>query len=100
MINATVITLLPEENRGVFDAYATQTGKDLLVTIESVGMNEYYKAMAEGLAPEVVFVIADWADYEGEKRVIWDGDEYRVLRAARRGMNMRLTCERGAFNGV
>lgn len=100
MIDATVITLYPEENRGVFDAYAAETGKELLVTVDSVGMNEYYRAMAEGLAPEVVFIIADWADYAGEKRLTWDGVEYHVIRASRRGMSMRLTCERGAFNGA
>lgn len=100
MIDATVITLFPEGNRGVFDAYAEETGKELLVTVDSVGMNEYYKAMAEGLEPEVVFVIADCADYAGEKRVLWNGEEYHVIRAARRGMSMRLTCEKGAFNGA
>ena len=99
MIDATVITLLPEENRGVFDDPTETTGTTVLVTVDSVGLNEYYKAMAEGLAPEVVFVLSDWADYSGEKRVLWEGTEYHVIRAAKRGMTMRLTCERGAFNG-
>lgn len=99
MLDATIITLMPEENRGVFDARTETTGKDLLVTVESVGMNEYYKALGEGLEPEQVFVIADWADYSGEKLVLWDNVPYSVIRATRRGMTMRLTCERVAFNG-
>lgn len=99
MILATDIWLVPEENRGVFDARTETSSKNVLATVDSVGMNEYYKAMAEGLEPEVVFVLADWADYAGEKLVVWQGQNYKVIRAAMRGVTMRLTCEKEAFNG-
>ena len=98
MIDATVITLWPEENRGIFATRATTEGSDVLATVDSVGLNEYYKAMAEGLEPEVVFVLADYADYAGEKLVLWNNVPYTVIRATRRGMTMRLTCQREAFN--
>ncbi len=92
------ITLYTEQPRGVFDAPGTDT-RTVFATVTDVGMNEYYQAMSLGLAPEIVFEIAVFSDYKGEKLLTYNGDQYRVIRASRRGMKERLVCGKVDVNG-
>lgn len=98
MILADTITLYKETPRGVFDTVGTDS-RTVYADIAEVGMNEYYQAMSAGLAPEIVFELADWSEYDGEKRLVYNDVPYKVIRAAKRGMKMRLVCEKEAFNG-
>lgn len=72
-------------------------------TVRSVGYNEYYRAHEQGLEPSVIFALADYADYDGERLVRWgekattDGLDwaqyYRIIRTYSDGKGIELTCE-------
>lgn len=97
-----VITLLTETN--TVDEYGdtTQTfaEKQVFADVRSIGQNEFYQAEAVGLKPEIKFVIADFADYQGEKQLKYKpfgGTEeiYTVLRTYRNKINLEIVCKRG-----
>lgn len=77
---------------GVFDNY-TPSSRQVFCTVRSVGMNEAYQAMSNGLHPQFVFSLSDYADYEGEKIVLYNNAKYRVIRAYRNNQSIELTCE-------
>lgn len=55
-------------------------GKDVPVRrTRSITRSEFYQAAAQGLKPAAVLTIF-FADYEGEKVVVWQGNAYRVTR--------------------
>ena len=43
-------------------------------------MREKYKALAGGLEPELVFVLADYMDYGGEQEIEYEKIRYSVTR--------------------
>lgn len=69
------------------------TDRDVRVLVRSVGMNEAYQAMANGLNPSLVFTLRDASDYQGEKILKFRGKEYRVVRTYQAGRSVELTCE-------
>lgn len=81
MLHADVLTLIAETpaEKGVFDT-ATQTERQVLCTVRSVGMREAYEAMGHGLHPEWVFVLAHDFEYQGEQKCSYHGVSYRVIR--------------------
>lgn len=89
-----VITLVGENPaaHGVFDAPDTES-RTVYVSVRSVGMNEAYQAMANGLHPTVVFRLSDSADYHGEKICLFHDKQYRVVRTYQTGFGIELTCE-------
>lgn len=89
-----VLTLIPEAPvaHGVFDA-PKETEKTVYCTVKSVGMNEAYKAMANGLKPQYVFTLTDYADYNGEKVCKYNGVRYRIIRTYRNNQGIELTVE-------
>lgn len=88
------------------DAYLNQvpaySDRDVFVHPESVRLSEFYQAAASGLKPEIVLVLANFADYEGEKVVLFEGKEYTVLRTYRRPDrdSLELTLEEREENGA
>ena len=67
---------------------------------EGVSQNEFYQAQALGLKPEIKFIIADFADYGGQKQLKYKpfgGTEqvYDVLRTFRNKINLEIVCKRG-----
>ena len=89
-----VLTLISEtpEAHGVFDA-PTEKETDVFCTVKSVGMNEAYQAMSNGLKPSFVFVLSDYSDYNGEKILEYHDKRYRVVRTYRSGQSIELTVE-------
>ena len=81
MVRATTITLLGETPaaHGVFDA-PTESETEVFAEVMSVSQNEYYKARQNGLEPEYVFMLTDYADYNGEKVFLYGGVRMRVIR--------------------
>lgn len=61
-------------------------------TLKSVGYNEFYKAMAAGIEPSMVFVM-DYSEYDGEKVVLWNDKRYRVVRTYTNSQMIELTVE-------
>lgn len=77
---------------GVFEQYAP-TERTVFCTVRSVGMSEAYQALANGLKPQFVFVLSDYADYEGEKICEYHGTRYRIVRTYRQNQGIELTAE-------
>jgi hypothetical protein len=99
MVRADVIYLVKRipENGGVFDDYE-ETRRMVYCTIHSVGMREAYEAMGHGLNPEVVFELSDYAEYLGEKIVVWQGVRYDVIRTYVKGQKIEITVQRSDRN--
>lgn len=81
MVRATTITLLGETPaaHGVFDA-PRETQTEVFAEVMSVSQNEFYKAKQNGLEPELVFMLTDYGDYNGEKVFLYDDERFRVIR--------------------
>jgi SPP1 family predicted phage head-tail adaptor len=74
----------------------TETRKNVLCNVKSVGRNEFYSAATAGLRPSIVFVIHGY-EYEGEQKVEFEGTRYNIIRTYATGFEeMELTCEKVA----
>lgn len=93
MVYGEVVTLIPKEERGVFET-ASSTGTEVYCGVRSVKMNEFYRAKEEGIEPELVIVIPHHLDYNGEQFLEYDGAKYRIIRSYVSGMTCELTVER------
>jgi SPP1 family predicted phage head-tail adaptor len=69
---------LPEAH-GVHDDY-TPIGRCVYCEVKSVGRREAYEAMSHGYHPEVVFELAQAFEYRGEKRIVYQGNDYNIVR--------------------
>ena len=101
MRRSDVIYLVAETPaaHGIFDA-PKETQRMVYVTLKSVGLNEYYRALEQDLRPEVIFVLSDYAEYRGEKIAIWNGKRYRVVRAYQNEqLGVELTVEEATVDG-
>ena len=98
-----VIKLISESR--TVDAYgdiiATETERSVFAEIKSIGQSEFYQAQAVGLKPEIKFVLADYLDYQNEKKLRYQGfneakeEEYAILRTYRNNNLLELVCKRG-----
>lgn len=105
-MNNEVITLVAEV-KGVDeygDITTTETERDVFAKVASITQTEFYQAMAQGLKPEVKFVIADYLDYKNEQKVKYKGfgeeqaETYSVIRTYRKGTALEIVCKRGVDN--
>lgn len=99
MVRATTITLLREnpEAHGVFDT-PTETPVEVFAEVRSVTSSEYYRALSAGIEPELVFVLTDYADYNGEKVFLYEGVRWRVIRTYTRNMSIEITAGRATHD--
>lgn len=79
---------------------STTTEREVFAKIASIGQQEFYQAQANGLKPELKFEIADYLDYENEKKLIHEGIEYDVLRTFRKGRILEITVYGGVNIGT
>lgn len=82
------------------DTVSTIEEHQVFAEVKSIGQNEFYQAQALGLKPEIKFVIADFADYGGQKQLKYTpfgGTEqtYDILRTYRNKINLEIVCKRG-----
>lgn len=83
------------------DMVVTETEREVFAELRSVGQSEFYQAQAAGLKPELKFVLADFCDYEDEKRLKYtvfgstEELEYTVVRTYRNNNQLEITCKRG-----
>lgn len=72
------------------------TEREVFVKPRSVYANDFYNAATVGLKPEIVLVLNNVADYEGEKMVLFNGELYTVIRTYQRPEKdaLELTLER------
>lgn len=66
-----------------------------LVETKSIGMKEFYEAHAHGLKPEIVFIMADYFDYDNEPFIMYNSRRYQVLRTYQKtGSNaLEIVCQ-------
>lgn len=71
----------------------------VLCGLKSIGRNEFYQAAANGLRPDIVFVMHGY-EYSDEKTVEFEGNRYNVIRTyATSFEEVELVCS-GLVNGV
>ena len=86
------------------DLINAETEREIFAEVKSIGQSEFYQAAAVGLKPEIKFVIADFLDYQGEKKLKYapfDNSEtpteitYNIIRTYRTGLALEIVCNRG-----
>ena len=94
MFRSGVLTLIAESPaaHGIFDK-PTETERTVFCTVRSVGYSEFYQALSHDLHPSLVFVLADYAEYQREKICEFEGVRYRIIRTYQTGGAIELTCE-------
>ena len=94
MIFRDVIQLIAETPaaHGVFED-VTETARQVFCSVRSVGMTEAYTALSNGLHPELVFLLSEYTDYQGEKIAEYAGKRYRIVRTYRANQGIELTVE-------
>ena len=94
MIKDDVLYLISEDPaaHGVFDE-PVETRRMVYCTVSSVGRNEFYRAREYGLEPELVFILSDQIEYQGEKLAVYHGKRYQIIRTYVSGSSIELTCE-------
>lgn len=99
MIRAVTIDLLKEVPHGVFEQNSPVV-HTVFAEIRSVSMKEFYLAANDGIEPELIFRLTDYSDYNGEKLVRYDGDEWDVIRTYTPvdGQVIDITCKRKEKN--
>lgn len=78
------------------DVTVSENKREVFADVRSVGMREKYEALQAGLNPELVFVLADYYEYEGEDEIEHDEERYRVIRTYRNGQTLEITVTRDA----
>lgn len=99
MIRADVINLIQQATHGVLDT-PQETKRQVFCAVDSVNRTEYYRALQYDLHPEVVFILSDYAEYQGESICEWNGIRYDIIRTYVDGLKVELTCERSKTQPV
>ena len=99
------IATLKGEPITTYDEYGneviTYSDNEVYVMPKGVFNTEFYNAAQAGLHPSTTFVLANRADYNGERLVEFEGRLYNVIRTdwnAQRD-SISLICEENVHNG-
>lgn len=100
MERMTTIDLIAEnpQAHGVYEQFAAAP-RTVMAEVRSITMREFYTAKAAGITPEIVFVLADYAEYGGEKLIDYNDQRYRVVRTYVTGQTIEIYAEREEVNG-
>ena len=94
-----LITVSPEA--GGVGLEPTETKRTVYCTVKSIGQQEAYLAMGQGLNPELKVILAHDFEYGGERLCEINGERYRVLRTyITETDGIELTLQREAGNAV
>ena len=69
--------------------------KQRFADLKSISQTEFYQAQTNDYKPELKFELADYLDYAGEKKVVYEGFVYKVLRTFVIGRKIEITCYGG-----
>ena len=100
MLRADVLTLIAvsPEAAGV-GTEPTESTRDVYCTVRSIGQQEAYLAMGQGLNPELKVILAHDFEYGGERLCSLDGVRYDILRTyITKTDGIELTLQRVAQN--
>lgn len=96
MHNEVIYLLTTQSNvNDVGDQIETMEKSMRFAKIKSIGQSEFYQAQAQGLKPEIKFVLADYLDYDNQEEVIYNNFRYKVLRTFRTGNEIEIVCYGG-----
>ena len=94
-----LITVSPEA--GGVGTEPTETKRTVFCTVKSIGQQEAYLAMGQGLNPELKVVLAHDFEYEGEGLCELEGVRYQILRTYITEVDgIELTLQRVVRNAV
>ena len=100
MMKANVVDLITvsPEIAGV-GTDVSETKRSVPCTVKSIGQQEAYLAMGQGLNPELKVILAHDFEYEGERLCEMDGVKYDILRTyVTEKDGIELTLQRVARN--
>lgn len=97
MYDSTAILLTPSGSTFDSSGNETVTYDQTMVYVmpRSIYHSEFYNAAQAGLHPSLSLYLANRADYEGQKLVIFEGKEYNIIRTDWKGQRdgITLVCE-------
>ena len=100
MLKANVVELITvsPEAAGV-GTEPLESTRTVYCTVKSIGQQEAYLAMGQGLNPELKVILAHDFEYEGERLCEMDGVRYDILRTyVTETDGIELTLQRAARN--
>lgn len=77
-----------------------KTARDVFCGLRSVTCSEFYQAASSYFNPELVFVLTDYLDYNGERLVKYAGEHYSVIRTYRKGQELEIVVQRASLEEV
>lgn len=89
------LTTTKRDTNEVGDSIETLVKTMRFAQLKSIGQSEFYQAQAQGLKPEIKFVLADYLDYDNQEEVIYNNFRYKVLRTFRSGNELEIVCYGG-----
>lgn len=96
MYNEVIYLLSTQrETNEVGDLVETPKMAMRFARMKSIGQAEFYQAQAQGLKPEIKFVLADYLDYDSQAEVVHNNFRYKVLRTYRTGNEIEIVCYGG-----
>ena len=96
--NAVDLITVNPEAAGV-GTEPSETKRTVFCTVKSIGQQEAYLAMGQGLNPELKVILAHDFEYEGERICELDGVRYDILRTyITEADGSELTLQRAARN--
>jgi SPP1 family predicted phage head-tail adaptor len=100
MLKADVIDLITvDPEAGGVGTDRQETRRTVFCTLKSIGQQEAYLAMGQGLNPELKVILAHDFEYEGEGIAELNGVRYEILRTyITEADGIELTLQRAAKN--
>lgn len=100
MTKQDVLYLIQERpgEHGVFDQHVEKR-RMVYCEVRSVGFSEFYRAREHGMNPTYIFILADEAEWRGEKICEYQGKRYRVVRTYMDRQRLELTVEEATIDG-
>ncbi len=96
MFNEVIYLISTQTTKNyVGDMVVIETKVPRFAKLKSIGQSEFYQAQAQGLKPEIKFVISDYLDYDNQEIVIHNNFRYKVLRTFRSGNEIEIVCYGG-----
>ena len=97
MFNEVIYLLSTKINTNeVGDSIETIEKSMRFAKVKSIGQSEFYQAQAQGLKPEIKFVLADYLDYDNQEELVYNNFRYKILRTYRTDRNeIEITCYGG-----
>lgn len=92
-----VIEIETKETQTITDEYGdtvtVQVYKEVFAQKKSVKQSEFYQAHAQGLKPEIMFIIHP-SEYEDKQGIKYNDKQYKVIRTYEKDSeNLELICE-------